>query len=136
MMQKPAEGLLMKSLNRALRFPTTRRDPENGYTPHGRWIDDPYAWLERLDATETQAWIAAQEAVTHSVLRAVPGRDELRAMVTRFVPCAALTADSRRAARTRVPLAGRRQRRQAQVHAPAWQGLAARDGARPQHVGE
>ena len=42
---------------------------------HGRWFDDPYAWLERLDDAETQAWIAAQEAVTRAVLDAVPGRE-------------------------------------------------------------
>src|SRR6218665_159390 len=73
----------MGNLNRALEFPTTRRDPESGYTLHGRWFDDPYAWLERLDAAETQAWIAAQEVVTHADLRAVPGRDELRTAVAR-----------------------------------------------------
>jgi prolyl oligopeptidase len=73
----------MRKLDRALEFPTTRRDPDSGYTLHGRRFDDPYAWLERLDDPETQAWIAAQEAVTHSVLRAVPGRDWLRAEVAR-----------------------------------------------------
>ena len=69
--------------NLDLVFPTARREPERGYTLHGRWFDDPYAWLERLDAPETQAWIAAQEAVTHGVLRAVPGREALRASVAR-----------------------------------------------------
>jgi prolyl oligopeptidase len=73
----------MKKLSQALEFPTTRRDPDSGYTLHGRRFDDPYAWLERLDDPETQAWIAAQEAVTHSVLHAVPGRDWLRAAVAR-----------------------------------------------------
>src|SRR5437762_2981026 len=73
----------MTKLNRALKFPTTRRDPDSGYTVHGRWFDDPYAWLERLDDEETQAWIAAQGAVTHSVLSAVPGREWLRASVAR-----------------------------------------------------
>ncbi|ATB41037.1 peptidase S9 [Cystobacter fuscus] len=77
------EDFPMKDLNRTLDLPTTRRDPESGYTLHGRRFDDPYAWLERLDAAETQAWIAAQEAVTHAVLRAVPGREELRAAVAR-----------------------------------------------------
>ncbi|HEX6288048.1 MAG TPA: prolyl oligopeptidase family serine peptidase [Herpetosiphonaceae bacterium] len=71
----------MKKLN--LDMPATRRDPESGYTLHGRRFDDPYAWLERLDDAETQAWIAAQEAVTHAVLRTVPGRDWLRAAVAR-----------------------------------------------------
>src|SRR6266571_5721226 len=73
----------MKKLDRALEFPTTRRDPDSGYTLHGRRFDDPYAWLERLDDPETQAWLAAQEAVTLSVLSAVPGRDWLRAAVAR-----------------------------------------------------
>ncbi|PTL77539.1 S9 family peptidase [Vitiosangium sp. GDMCC 1.1324] len=81
----------MKDLNRALDFPTAPRDPESGYTVHGRRFDDPYAWLERLDAAETQAWIAAQEAVTHSVLRAVPGRDGLRSAVTRSARYARLS---------------------------------------------
>src|SRR5438445_141165 len=71
----------MKKLIPALEFPMARGDPQSGYMVHGRWFDDPYAWLERLDDPETQAWIAAQEAVTHSVLSAVPGRDWLRAAV-------------------------------------------------------
>src|SRR5438874_1649198 len=74
---------LMKNLNSAFEFPMARRDPNSGYTLHGRWFNDPYAWLERLDDPETEAWIAAQEAVTHSVLSAVPGRDWLRAAVAR-----------------------------------------------------
>jgi prolyl oligopeptidase len=73
----------MKKLNQVLDVPAARRDPNSGYTLHGRRFDDPYAWLERLDDAETQAWIAAQEAVTHAVLRAVPGRDRLRAAVAR-----------------------------------------------------
>src|SRR5438132_6985319 len=75
----------------ALQFPTARRDPESGYTLHGRRFDDPYAWLERLDDAETQAWIAAQEAITHGVLRAVPGRDWLRAAVARSTRYARLS---------------------------------------------
>ena len=74
---------LMKNLNSAFEFPMARRDPNSGYTLHGRWFNDPYAWLERLDDPEAEAWIAAQEAVTHSVLSAVPGRDWLRAAVAR-----------------------------------------------------
>jgi prolyl oligopeptidase len=73
----------MKKMNRVLEFPTTRRDPDSAYTLHGRRFDDPYAWLERLDDPETQTWLAAQEAVTHSVLSAVPERDWLRAAVAR-----------------------------------------------------
>jgi prolyl oligopeptidase len=64
-------------------FPTARRDPGSGYTLHGQRYDDPYAWLERLDDPETQAWMAAQEAATRSVLNAAPGRDWLRSAVAR-----------------------------------------------------
>jgi prolyl oligopeptidase len=73
----------MRNLNRRLEFPTARRDPDSSFTLHGRRFDDPYAWLERLDEPETQAWIAAQEVVTHAVLRALPGRDWLRSAVAR-----------------------------------------------------
>lgn len=85
------DAITMKQLNQALEVPSTRRDPDNGYTLHGRWFDDPYAWLERLDDVETQAWIAAQEAATQAVLRAVPGRDWLRAAVARSARYARLS---------------------------------------------
>lgn len=53
------------------------------YQLHGRWFDDPYSSLERLDSDETQAFIAAQEAATHALLHAVPEREQLRAHVAR-----------------------------------------------------
>jgi prolyl oligopeptidase len=81
----------MRQLGDALAFPAARRDPESGYTRHGRWFADPYAWLERLDDPETEAWIAAQEAVTRAVLDAVPGRDRLRAAVARSARYARLS---------------------------------------------
>src|SRR5207248_10907491 len=83
-----------------LEFPTTRRDPECGYTLRGRRFDDPYAWLERLDDPETQEWIAAQEAVTRGLLSAVPGRDWL-GLATRCwsSPCPLRTARWSRSAR-------------------------------------
>jgi Prolyl oligopeptidase, N-terminal beta-propeller domain len=58
------DRITRKKLNPASQVPTTRRDPDSGYILHGRRFDDPYAWLERLDDAETQAWIAAQETVT------------------------------------------------------------------------
>src|SRR5262245_45826187 len=33
-------------------YPPSRRDPDSGYMAHGRWFDDPYAWLERLEDAE------------------------------------------------------------------------------------
>ena len=87
----PAEDHPMTKLYQDLEFPSARRDPDSGYARHGRWFDDPYAWMEELDDAETEAWIAAQEAVTHSVLHAVPGRDSLRAAVARATRYARLS---------------------------------------------
>src|SRR5207248_4639033 len=89
-----------RRVRKLLEFPTIRRDPESGYTLHGRRFDDPYAWLERLDDPETQEWIAAQEAVTRGLLSAVPGRDWL-GLATRCwsSPCPLRTARWSRSAR-------------------------------------
>ncbi|WP_244224382.1 prolyl oligopeptidase family serine peptidase [Corallococcus sicarius] len=81
----------MKALNPALSFPMTRRDPATGYTLHGRLFEDPYSWLEQLTAPEPQAWVTAQEAITHSVLHAVPGREWLRDTVARSARFARLS---------------------------------------------
>ncbi len=77
------DRITTKKLNGTLEVPTTRGDPDSGYTLHGKRFADPYAWLEQLNDVETQAWLAAQEAVTQAVLRAVPGRDWMRAEVAR-----------------------------------------------------
>ncbi len=50
----------MKQSNPPLEFPVARRDPESGYISHGRRFEDPYAWMERLDQPETQAWAATR----------------------------------------------------------------------------
>jgi prolyl oligopeptidase len=73
----------MNKLNDALRFPAARRDLMSGYTAHGHWFADLYAWLEQLDDPEVQTWIAAQEAVTRGVLDVVRGRERLREMLAR-----------------------------------------------------
>jgi prolyl oligopeptidase len=85
----------MRKLNQGAEVPRARRDPDSGYALHGRWFDDPYAWMERLDDAETQAWIAAQEAITRSVLGEVPGRDWLRAVVARSARYARLSPPMR-----------------------------------------
>lgn len=80
-----------KKLPAGLEPPPARRDPNSSFTLHGRRFDDPYAWMERLDDSETQSWIAAQEAVTRAVLDQVPGRDWLRAEVARSARYARLS---------------------------------------------
>ena len=51
-----------------------RRDPDSGFWFHGEWIPDPYEWLENLDDPEARSWIEEQEAATHRILHAAPGR--------------------------------------------------------------
>ena len=60
-----------------MRYPPTRTvDQVDDY--HGRFVADPYRWLEDTDSDETRAWINAQNEVTGSWLSAVPERDRLR----------------------------------------------------------
>ena len=54
-------------------------------TLHGVEVPDPYRWLEDQDAPETRAWIDGQNAYTDAVLDQLPGRDRLRAVVTRVL---------------------------------------------------
>jgi prolyl oligopeptidase len=88
----------MKDPNKPLELPTARRDPESGYTLHGKRYADPYAWIERLDDPETRAFI---EAVTRGVLDAVPGRSFLRAAVARKARYARLSPPIRTGPRGR-----------------------------------
>ena len=60
-----------------------RREQDSGFWFHGEWIADPYEWLENLDDPEARSWIEEQEAASHRILDAVPGRERLRAEVTR-----------------------------------------------------
>jgi prolyl oligopeptidase len=42
---------------------------------HGTEVGDPYRWLENLDSADTRAWVAAQNALSMSFLKALPARD-------------------------------------------------------------
>ena len=45
---------------------------------HGEKISDPYRWLEDAAAQETRQFVEEENAYTRSVLKDIPGRDELR----------------------------------------------------------
>jgi prolyl oligopeptidase len=61
-----------------MQFPHARSDASSGYIAHGLHFADPYAWMERVNDAETQAWISGQEQITRGLLRAVPGRQWMR----------------------------------------------------------
>ena len=62
----------------ALSVPKTRVDDVRE-TLHGVELNDPYRWLEDQKSPETRAWIDAQNAYSHALLDALPGRDALKA---------------------------------------------------------
>ncbi len=51
---------------------------------HGESIADPYRWLEDTNAPETQAWVAAENALTEAWLSAVPAREPIRRRLTQL----------------------------------------------------
>lgn len=62
-------------------YPPSRRcDQQDDY--HGVTVSDPYRWLEDLNAPETEAWIAAQNALTFEHLAQIPEREALQQRLT------------------------------------------------------
>lgn len=51
-------------------------------THHGDLVPDPYRWLEELDASDTRAWIAAQNTLTQNYLTNAPKRNAIKQRLT------------------------------------------------------
>ena len=60
-----------------LAYPLAKRGTQVD-TYHGVQVADPYRWLENLDASDTRAWIEAENKVTGAYLARIPVRDQLR----------------------------------------------------------
>jgi prolyl oligopeptidase len=45
---------------------------------HGTKFADPYRWMEDVDASDTRAWIEAEDKLTFAKLAQIPGRDRIR----------------------------------------------------------
>ncbi|HHQ47513.1 MAG TPA: S9 family peptidase, partial [Acidobacteria bacterium] len=59
-----------------LHYPKARTDKVvDDY--NGVKVADPYRWLENTDSQETRRWIEAENALTKSYLRAIPGRQAI-----------------------------------------------------------
>ena len=57
----------------ALNYPDTPRvDVSDDY--HGTIVPDPYRWLERLDSSAVDEWVASQNAVAQPYLESLPAR--------------------------------------------------------------
>jgi prolyl oligopeptidase len=53
-------------------------------TLHGVAVPDPYRWLEDDNAPDTKKWVEAQNKVTFAYLNSLPGRDAIRARLTKL----------------------------------------------------
>jgi prolyl oligopeptidase len=67
-----------------MQFPSTRISPVSE-TVHGVSLTDNYRWLEDQQSSETNLWIAEQNAFTRSVLDKLPYRNELRERIKCFL---------------------------------------------------
>jgi prolyl oligopeptidase len=66
-----------------LNYPTTAKtNVVDNY--HGTTVADPYRWLEDDNAPETKAWVEAQNKVTFAYLNTIPGRDAIKARLTKL----------------------------------------------------
>lgn len=68
----------------ALIYPKTRKDTTITDNYFSTLISDPYRWLEDDNSTETKAWVDTQNAVTFNYLNALPGRDSIKARLTKL----------------------------------------------------
>jgi prolyl oligopeptidase len=70
-------------MGKKLSYPDARRSNQIDMY-HGQIVADPYRWLEDIDAPETQAWIAAEAALTEDFLSRIPQRDAIRDRLTQL----------------------------------------------------
>jgi hypothetical protein len=51
---------------------------------HGHQIADPYRGLEDANSAATQKWVEEENALTHSYLSQLPGREKIHARLTQL----------------------------------------------------
>ena len=51
---------------------------------HGVKVPDPYRWLEDDNASDTKAWVEAQNQVTFRYLAQIPKRDQIKRRLTQL----------------------------------------------------
>ena len=67
-----------------LEYPATEKDG-TADTYFGREVADPYRWLEDDTSKATEAWVEAQNKITHAYLSQIPFRDRLKQRLTRLM---------------------------------------------------
>ncbi|MGH9968265.1 MAG: prolyl oligopeptidase family serine peptidase [Pyrinomonadaceae bacterium] len=78
-----------------LAYPVTKK-VEHFDDYHGTKVADPYRWLEDENATETAAWVEAQNRVTFAYLEKIPFRQQLAARLEKLYNYPKYSSPSRR----------------------------------------
>lgn len=69
--------------SKPLPYPQTRK-VDTTTTYFGTKVADPYRWLENDQATDTKAWVQAENKVTQDYLSKIPYRDAIRDRLTKL----------------------------------------------------
>ena len=59
---------------------------------HGKELPDPYRWLEDQQAEKTREWIGVQNEYTDSILKKLPGREELHEVFSKLAKIDTISA--------------------------------------------
>jgi prolyl oligopeptidase len=78
-----AAGCVTHSSTVKLHYPKTAKTNVVDHY-HGTSVADPYRWLEDDNSPATKAWVEAQNKVTFDYLNTIPGRDAIKARLTRL----------------------------------------------------
>ncbi len=77
------EVLLFAAMLLAMTYPIAPKgDQVDNY--HGHQIGDPYRGLEDANSPSTQKWVEEENALTHSYLAKLPGREQIHARLSKL----------------------------------------------------
>ncbi len=78
----------------SIQYPDTRTEKiEDDY--FGTTVSDEYRWLENDTASETEAWVKAENKVTNGYLSAIPYRDQIQKRLEELVNYPRISAPSK-----------------------------------------
>ena len=74
---------LAQDPNLTLSYPTSKVVSQvDDY--HGTKVDDPFRWLEDVDAQDTKTWVSEQNRLTFDYLSNIPARERFKDRLTKF----------------------------------------------------
>ena len=74
---------LAQDPNLTLSYPTSKVVSQvDDY--HGTKVDDPFRWLEDVDAQDTKTWVSEQNRLTFDYLASIPARERFKDRLTKL----------------------------------------------------